>query len=59
MCLQRALRCRFQIVEGEEFFEITKNEWLRTTEDPIGPYKTCTFRGEVVCHRVWRCPALE
>ena len=59
MCLQRALRKRFKIVEGEKFFENPKNEWVHTTQDPIGPYKTYTFRREVVRDWVSRCPNLE
>ena len=57
--LKKAMRRRFKIIDGEEFFEIHKNEWVRTTEDPVGPCKTCKARGEVTRHWVWRCPFLE
>ena len=57
--LKKAMRRRFKVIDGEEFFEIHKNEWVRTTEDPIGPCKTCKARGEVTRHLVWRCPFLE
>ena len=59
MRLKRAMRKRFKIVDGEEFFKIHKNEWVRTSEDPIGHCKTCGSRGEVIRHWVWRCPHLE
>ena len=57
--LKKAMRRRFKVIDGEEFFEIHKNEWVCTTEDPVGPCKTCKARGEVTRHWVWRCPFLE
>ena len=57
--LKRVMRKRFKLVEGVEYFEIHKGEWIKTSEDPVGPCKTYRSCGEVVRHWVWRCPYLE
>ena len=57
--LKRVMRKRFKYVDGVEYFEIHKGEWIKTSEDPVGPCKTCRGRGEIVRHWVWRCPHLE
>ena len=57
--LKRVMRKRFKYVEGVEYFEIHKGEWIKTSEEPVGPCKTCRGRAEIVHHWVWRCPYLE
>ena len=50
--LKRVMRKRFKYVEGVEYFEIHKGEWIKTSEEPVGPCKTCRGRGEIVRHWV-------
>ena len=57
--LKLVMRKRFKFVEGVEYFEIHKGEWIKRSEEPVGPCKTCRGRGEIVRHWVWRCPYLE
>ena len=59
MRLKKVMRRRFKYIDGAEPFEIQKGEWVNTTEDPVGPCKTCRAKGEVVRHWIWRCPFLE
>ena len=57
--IEAVMRKRFKYVEGVEYFEIHKGEWIKTSEEPVGPCKTCRGRGEIVRRWVWRCPYLE
>ena len=57
--LKRVMRKRFKYVGGVEYFEIHKGEWIKTSEQPVGPCKTCRERGEIVRHWVWRFLYLE
>ena len=54
--LKRVMRKRFKYVEGVEYFEIHKGEWIKTSEEPVGPCKTCRGRGEIVRCWAWRYP---
>ena len=57
--LKQVMRKRFKFVDGQVYFEIHRGEWVKTSEDPLGPCKTCRSLGEVACHWVWRCPSLK
>ena len=36
---------RFKYIEGEEYFEIHKGEWVQSADDPVGLCKTCRSHG--------------
>ena len=57
--LKRVTRKRFKYVEGVEYFEIHKGEWIKTSEEPVGPCKTSRGRAKILRHWVWRGPYLE
>ena len=57
--LKKVMRRRFKMVDGVEYFEVHKGEWVRSDSAPVGPCKTCKGHGSIERHRVWNCPRLE
>ena len=39
--LKKVMRRRFKMVDGTEYFEVHKGEWVRSDSAPVGPCKTC------------------
>ena len=56
---KKVMRCRFKMVDGVEYFEVHKGEWVRSDSAPVGPCKTCTGHGSIERHWVWNCPRFE
>ena len=57
--LKKVMRRRFKMVDGVEYFEVHKGEWVRSDSAPVGPCKTCKGHGLTERHWVWNCPRLE
>ena len=57
--LKKVMAKRFMVVDGEEYFEVHRGEWVKSSSQPVGPCKTCRGKGKIVRHRVWQCPELE
>ena len=57
--LKKVMKKRFKVVDGIEFFEVHRGEWVRSDSSPVGPCKTCRQHGLIERHRVWTCPRLE
>ena len=57
--IKKIMAKRFRIQDGVEFFEVHKNEWVQSSDPPVGPCKTCREKGKIECHWVWQCPLLE
>ena len=57
--LKKVMRRRFKMVDGVEYFEVHKGEWVRSDSAPVGPCKTCKGHGLIERHWVWNCPRLE
>ena len=57
--LKKVMRGRFTIVDGVEYFEVQKGEWVRSDSAPVGSCKTCKAQGSIERHWVWICPSLE
>ena len=57
--LKRFMQRRFKMVDGVEYFEVHKGEWVRLDSAPLGPYKTCKGHRSIERHRVCICPRLE
>ena len=43
--LKKVMKKRFIIVDGVEFLEVHRGEWVRSDSSPVGPYKTCQQHG--------------
>ena len=56
--LKKVMRRRFKMVDGTEYFEVPKGEWVRSDSAPVG-CKTCKGHGLIERHWVWNCPRLE
>ena len=39
--LKKSMKKPFKIVEGVEFFEVHRGEWVTCDSSPVGPCKTC------------------
>ena len=57
--LKKVMRRRFKMVDGVEYLEVHKGEWVRSDSALVGPCKTCKGHGSVERHWVWNCPRLE
>ena len=57
--LKKVMRCRFKVVDGVEFFEVHKGEWVQSNSAPVGPCKTCKGHGLIKRDWVWNCSRLE
>ena len=57
--LKKGMSKRFNVVDGEEYFEVHRGEWVKSNSQPVGPCKTCRGKGKIVRYWVWRCPELE
>ena len=54
--LKKAMKKRFKVVDGVEFFEVHRGEWFRSDSSPVGPSKTYQPHGFIERHWVWTCP---
>ena len=57
--LKKVMRRRFKMIDGVEYFEVHKGEWVRSDSAPVGPCKTCKGHGLIERHWVWNCARLE
>ena len=57
--LKKVMHRRFKMVDGTEYLEVRKGEWVRSHSSPVGPRKTCKGHGLIERHWVWNCPRLE
>ena len=57
--LKKVMRRRFKMVDGVEYFEVHKGEWVRSDSAPVGPCKTCKGHRLIERYCTWNCPKLE
>ena len=57
--LKKVTKKRFKVVDGVEFFELHRGEWVQSDSSPVGPRKTFQRHGVIERHWVWTCPRLE
>ena len=48
--LKKVMRRLFKMVDGVEYFEVHKGEWVRSDSAPVGPCKTCKGHGSIERH---------
>ena len=48
--LKKVMAKRFKVVDGEEYFEVHRGEWVKSSSQPVGPCKTSRGKGKIVRH---------